>query len=287
MLFGAHMSIGGGVWRALERGRLLGCEVVQLFVKNNRRWFGRPLAREELARYQNERAAGRFAAVFGHAGYLINLAAPPSPNRDKSVRSLIEEVHRATALGLPFLVVHPGAHLDQGAALGLKQVAAALTEVLAATRTSPVRLALENTAGQGTCLGGPLAHLAAIYERVGNSERLGVCLDTAHLFAAGYDLRTPAGWDAVIREVDALLGLQEVLAFHLNDSQAPLGSRRDRHAHIGRGRIGLAAFGHVVRDARFARHPGCLETPKAQGLRADARNLRTLRALAKGHQAGP
>ncbi len=286
MLFGAHMSTSGGVARALERGRRIGCEVVQLFVKNNMQWFGKPYPPEALAQYARERDASRLACIFGHAGYLINLAAPASANRDKSVQSLVQEIQLATELELPFLVLHPGAHLGRGEAAGIRQVAAGLNEVIAATRTSPVRIALENTAGQGTCLGWQLAHLAEIYNQVQRPERLGICLDTAHFLAGGYDIRTPHGWNAAIREIETLVGLPEILAFHLNDSKTALGSRVDRHEHIGRGHLGLAGFRHIVNDARFARHPGCLETPKSPDLHEDVENLARLRSLLKRNRGG-
>jgi deoxyribonuclease IV len=281
MKFGAHMSTGGGVWKALERGRSIHCDVVQLFVKNNMQWFGRPCAPPDLARYANQLAAHPFACVFGHAGYLINLGAPASPNRDKSIKSLIQEIQLAGDLGLPFLVLHPGAHLGAGEPSGLKQIVAGLDEVFRATRSSPVRIALENTAGQGTCLGHQTAHLAAIYDRVKEPKRLGICLDTAHLFAAGHDIRTPKGWKAAIDEVHQLIGLDQVLAFHLNDSKTELGSRVDRHAGIGQGRIGRAAFRHIVNDPRFRDRPGCLETPKSADLHEDVANLAVLRSLAR------
>ena len=199
-------------------------------------WFGKPYSPQDLALYANELAANRFACVFGHTGYLINLGAPPSANRDHSIKALVQEIQFATQLGLPFLVLHPGAHLGTGEESGLKQIVAGLDEVFAATKASPVRIALENTAGQGTCLGNKSAHLAAIYDRVKKPERLGVCLDTAHFFAAGYDIRTPKGWNAAIREVVSLIGRKQILAFHLNDSKTDFGSRVDRHAHIGHGK---------------------------------------------------
>ncbi len=256
----------------------------QLFVKNNMQWFGKPFSPEDLAAYANEQAASRFACVFGHTGYLINLAGPASENRDRSLKSLIQEIQLATQLGLPFLVLHPGAHLGTGEAAGIKQIVAGLDQVLAATRRSPVRIALENTAGQGTCLGHRIEHLAAIFDRVKKPERLGVCLDTAHFFAAGYDIRTPKGWNAAIREVASLIGLKQILAFHLNDSKTGLGSRVDRHEHIGKGHIGKPAFRYIVNDARFKTHPGCLETPKSADLHEDVRNLATLRLLAKSRR---
>jgi len=243
MKFGAHMSASGGVWKALQRGRSIDCEIVQVFVKNNMQWFGKPFSTDALALYAKERAANDFSCIFGHAGYLINLGGPASEKRDRSIESLIEEIRLATELDLPFLVMHPGAHLGTGEEMGLRQIRTGLDEAFAATKTSSVRIALENTAGQGTCLGNRLEHLARIYERGKSPERLGVCLDTAHLFAAGYDIRKRKGWDAAIRKVDSLIGLKEILAFHLIDSRTELGSRVDRHAHIGKGKIGKEGLG--------------------------------------------
>jgi deoxyribonuclease IV len=273
------MPTAGGVWRALQRGAVTGCEVVQIFVKNNLQWFGKPISRPDLARFAGELAAAQLKLVFGHTGYLINLAAPASANRDKSVQSLLQEIQLASDLGLPFLVLHPGSHLGQGEDPGLDQVVAGLDEVFRATRSSPVRIALENTAGQGTCLGHRIPHLATLVERCQYPQRLGVCIDTAHLFAAGHDMRTPRGWNAVIREIETVIGLDRILAFHLNDSKTELGSRVDRHAGIGQGKIGRQAFRHVVGDPRFRDLPGCLETPKSADLHEDVENLAVLRGL--------
>jgi len=279
MLLGAHCSTAGGVACALERAVRIGAECCQLFVKNNMQWFARPLREEELRAYREARHRAGLGCVFGHAGYLINLAAPPSPNRDKSLRSLVQEVERAEALDLPFLVVHPGAHLGTGVETGLARVAEALDEVIAATPGCRVRLALENTAGQGTCLGAELWHLTELYQRVRHPERLAICLDTAHLWGAGYDIRTPDGWARVWEELEGGVGLDQLVAFHLNDSKASLGSRVDRHEHIGRGRLGLEAFRLLLADPRFAALPGCLETPKSDDLHEDRENLAVLRAL--------
>jgi deoxyribonuclease IV len=275
------MSTGGGVWKALQRGAEIQCDVVQLFVKNNMQWFGKPYVPHDLALYANELASGKLRAVFGHAGYLINLGAAPCDNRDKSVKSLIQEIQLATQLGLPFIVMHPGAHLGAGEESCLQQIVSGLDEAFRATKDSPVRVALENTAGQGSCLGHRIAHLAAVFDKVERPERLGVCLDTAHFFEAGYDIRTPKGWDAAIKEVDDLIGIKQVLAFHLNDSKTDLNSRVDRHEHIGQGKIGREAFRHIVNDPRFKNHPGCLETPKSKDLHEDVENLATLRSLVK------
>lgn len=279
MNFGAHMSTAGGVWKALGRAKAIQCEVCQIFVKNNMQWFGKPYAEQDIRRFVAERADGRLVCVFGHAGYLINLAAPPSRNRDNSLKSLIQEIELATSIALPFLVLHPGAHLGKGEREGIRQTVSGLNEVFRATRSSRVRIALENTAGQGSCLGNALEHVAAIYDAVDHTDRLGVCLDTAHLFAAGHDIRKPEGWDQVIATLRRLVGVREILAFHLNDSKAELNSRVDRHAHIGQGRIGLEGFRHIVNDPRFSKHPGCIETPKSKDLHEDLQNLATLRCL--------
>jgi deoxyribonuclease-4 len=279
MRFGAHMSTAGGIWKALERGHQISCESVQVFVKNNMQWFGRPYLPNDIAQFKSHRARGNFAHVFGHAGYLINLAAAPSENRDKSIKSMVQEIQLATEIELPFLVLHPGAHLGAGEDAGLKQVIAALNEVCRLTKESSVRVALENTAGQGSCLGCALHHLAVIYNGVDHPERLAVCLDTAHFYAAGFDIRTECGWNNALDKLDGLVGLEQVVAFHLNDSKTDLGSRVDRHAHIGQGKIGLDAFRHIVNDPRFQNHPACLETPKSDDLHEDVENLRVLRSL--------
>jgi deoxyribonuclease-4 len=285
MLFGAHCSTAGGYYMALRRATEIGAKICQIFVKNNMQWFGKPPSEHDLALYKTGLASSSLTCVFGHAGYLINLAAPACDNRQISIKSLIQEIEFATLLNLPFLVLHPGAHLGAGEQAGFDQMVAGLNEVVAATKKSPVRIALENTAGQGTCLGHKISHLAAIFDRVDKPQRLGICLDTAHFFAAGYDIRTPAGWDAAIGEVSGLIGLKQVLAFHLNDSKTALASRVDRHDHIGQGLIGKKAFRHIVNDARFKNLPGCLETPKSKDLKEDVQNLATLRSLVKSGSA--
>jgi deoxyribonuclease-4 len=281
MIFGAHCSTAGGVCTALERARLVSAESIQIFVKNNMQWFGRPHPPNDVERFQSERAQGGFAAIFGHAGYLINLGAGPSANRSKSIQSLIQEISFTGALQLPFLVLHPGAHLGAGEAEGLRNIVAGLDEVFRATKDSIVRIALENTAGQGSCLGNQFEHLAAIYDNAEHPERLAVCIDTAHLFAAGHDIRLPKGWDKTVKQMDLLFGRKQIVAFHLNDSKTELNSRVDRHEHIGKGKIGLQAFRHIVNDVRFKDSPACLETFKSEDLHEDVENLATLRSLVK------
>ncbi|HEV7926597.1 MAG TPA: deoxyribonuclease IV [Verrucomicrobiae bacterium] len=281
MIFGAHCSTAGGAYTAFKRAETIKAECAQIFVKNNMQWFGRAPTPEESERFTAEWKRLRLAAVFGHAGYMINLGAPPSANRTKSLQSLTQEITFADALGVPFLVLHPGAHLGAGEEAGLHQVIAGLDEVVRATKDSPVRIALENTAGQGSCLGYQLEHLAAIFDGVQKPERLAVCIDTAHLFASGHDIRAAKVWDKTIRRLDALIGRKQIAAFHLNDSKTDLDSRVDRHEHIGKGKIGLEGFRHIVNDSRFKKTPGCLETPKSDDLHEDIENLATLRSLVK------
>ena len=281
MKFGAHMSIGGGHWRALERGAGIGCEVVQIFVKNNMQWLGKHPVAADVEKFKIARKASAVAALFGHAGYLINLGSAAGPNRDKSLESLILEIEIATTLDLPFLVLHPGAHLGLGEGEGIKQAVKGLNEVFRETPKSKVRIALENTAGQGSCFGCQIEHLAAIYDAIENPKRLAVCIDTAHLYAAGYDIRSPKIWAQTLAKIDQLIGWKQVVAFHLNDSKTDLGSRVDRHEHIGKGKIGKEGFRHIVNDPRVRGLPGCLETPKSDDLHEDAENLAVLRSLVK------
>ncbi len=243
-------------------------------------WFGKPYTREELQAWSNEVASGKVQIIFGHSGYLINLGGPESENRQKSLRSLKQEIELCTQLGLPFLVMHPGSHLKQGEEAGIRQVISGLDEVFSET-VSLTRIALEVTAGQGTNLGSKLEHLAAIFDGVKEPSRLGVCLDTAHLFAAGFDIRTPEGWDSVLTSLESLIGLSNLLGIHLNDSKVDLGSRVDRHEHIGKGKIGLEPFRHIVNDPRLKGLPGSLETPKSKDCHEDRENLQILRELIK------
>ncbi|MCG3147596.1 MAG: Endonuclease 4 [Verrucomicrobiae bacterium] len=265
------MSIAGGVDRAIERGASIGCTAIQIFLKNNFQWTGRPYTPEEITRF-HAAVKKTGIAVFAHSGYLINPCAPNPKLRERSLAAIIDEIERATVLGVPFIVMHPGAHLGAGESPGLRLVAKTLDTAFRATKRSPVRIALETTAGQGTCLGHRFEHLAEIIAHSQFPDRLAVCVDTCHIFAAGYDIRTPAGYKSVAKQLAAL----PVVAFHLNDSKKPLGSRVDRHDHIGKGYLGLAAFRHVLRDRRWRNLPMSLETPKSADLHEDVANLRAL-----------
>ncbi len=272
MLLGVHVSAAGGVSRAVEEGLALGCEAIQVFTRNQRQWRPKPLRAAEARRFREAaRRAGYARRAMSHASYLINLCATDPRTLRRSRAALVDEVSRCEALGIPYLCVHPGAHMGAGEEAGLALVAESL--LFALSRTRRVTVLLENTAGQGTSLGWRLEHLAALC-RV---RRTGVVLDTCHLFAAGYDLRTPRAYERTMRAIEDVVGLRRVRAFHLNDSKAPLGSRVDRHEHIGAGRLGGAAFRRLVNDPRWATIFGVLETPKAGGM--DRRNLDLLRRM--------
>lgn len=274
---GAHMSIAGGLPQALVRGRELGCSVVQLFLKNQVRWAGRPLEPDEVTEFKRQQVATGIRTVFAHATYLINLASPDDAEWRRSLDAFHDELERAERLGLPFVVIHPGSHKGAGRSTGLARIARAVDELHTRTAGYRVRIALENSAGAGHLLGSRAGELGAILGAVRDSERVAFCLDTCHLLAAGYDIRTPAGSAAALAEFVAAVGLDRLVAFHLNDAKAGLGSGLDRHEHIGRGHVGLAAFRFLVNHPRLGRVPMSLETPKGDGW--DRRNLATLRRL--------
>jgi deoxyribonuclease-4 len=273
------MSIAGGLHLALARGRALRCDAVQIFLKNQRQWAARPLGADEVRAFRAARRATGIRWVFAHASYLINLASPSPAAWARAVDAFTDELESAEALGLGSVVIHPGSHLGTGVEAGVARVAAALGEALRRTRGYRVRVALENTAGAGGALGKTFAELGAMLDRVDRARRVGVCLDTCHLFAAGYDVRTAAGYLGVIAECERVVGLERVLAFHLNDARTPLGSGLDRHENIGRGELGLGPFRRLLNDSRFAGIPKVLETPKEPEPIADRRNLTVLRWL--------
>ncbi len=278
-LRGAHMSIAGGLHRALERGREVGCSTIQIFLKNQLQWTAPPYSQEQIREFRSAWKATAMRMVFAHSSYLINLAAPFDAEWKQAVAAFHDELERAEALGLPFVVIHPGSHRGLGLEVGLARIVRALDEVTDRTRGYRVMVLLENTAGGGSTIGRSFEELAALLERVRATERVGVCLDTCHLFAAGYDLRTLEGYTAVVKACARQVGLARVRAFHLNDARAPLGSGLDRHEKIGKGRLGLAAFRWLMTDRRFMRVPMALETPKDPEPRADRAALALLRKL--------
>ena len=279
MNLGAHMSIAGGMHRAIERGRSIGCNAVQLFVHNTNQWRTRKLGPGEIALFREK--AGMFAPNFilAHSSYLVNLASPDRKILERSLEGFLDEMNRARALGIPYLVVHPGSHRGAGEAAGVKRIASSLDDILSATRPSGPEILLETTAGQGDSLGTTFDQLARIIGAVRANGSIGVCFDTCHVFAAGYDLRTKRTYEETIRAFDLALGIERLKAFHVNDSRKELGSRGDRHAQIGEGALGLKAFSFLMNDERFFDRPMVLETPKGTDDSNDIRNLALLRGL--------
>jgi len=279
IVLGAHMSIRGGVSMAIERARSIRCTAMQMFVKNNMQWFARPLTSEEIRAFLNHVQRGELLSVFAHANYLINLAATNPQFHANSIRALAEELVRADQLELPFLVLHPGAHLGAGEEAGLKKIVDSVDELFRKIPKVKTKIALEFTASQGSCIGHRFEHLAHIIANVREPERLRVCLDTAHLFAAGYDIGSESGVRKTFHQFDRVIGRDRLVAIHVNDSKTGRGSRVDRHDHIGKGRIGLHAFRFIMRSPRFSKIPKVLETPKGKDLAEDVMNLKTLRGL--------
>lgn len=276
---GAHMSIAGGLHLAFDRMREVQGEALQIFTKNERQWKAPQLDSSEVQLFTEKWAAVGRPPVAAHDSYLINLAALDPAKLEKSIAAFCDELRRAEALGIPFLISHPGSHLGQGVEAGLQSFVTHLDRAIQLSRTSTVMILIETTAGQGTNLGSSFEEIAYILDRSSNKERLGVCYDTCHTFAAGYDLRTREDYDKTLSRFDAVIGLQHLKFFHLNDSKRALGSRVDRHEHIGRGFIGLEGFRLLLNDARFKCHPMVLETPKGKELKEDKENLATLRSL--------
>jgi len=280
-LLGAHMSVAGGLHLAFVRIREAGGESLQIFTRNQRQWRARAVSAEERRLFLDAWEECGPMPVAAHNSYLINLASPKEEVREKSIRALADELRRCSALKIPYLVMHPGAHLGSGAEAGISRVAENLDTVFEATAgADEVMVLLENTAGQGSSLGATFAELAAIIGSSRHSKRFGVCLDTCHAFAAGYDIRIEAAYEKTFAEFDKEIGLERLRFFHLNDSLQALGSHVDRHTHIGAGKIGKEGFRLLMNDPRFAEHPMTLETPKGEDLQEDKENLALLRSLA-------
>jgi deoxyribonuclease-4 len=280
-ILGAHQSIVGGFDRAVERARERGCDCVQLFTKNNNQWRAAPIVAGQPERFREALKRLGISHPLAHDSYLINLASPDRTLWRRSVTAFVEELRRADRLGIPYVVTHPGAYTTSSESRGLRRIVRALDEIQERTRDLRARCLLETTAGQGTSLGWRFEQLAEILEGVAEPEQLGFCFDTCHVFAAGYPLGTEEEYRATMRRFNRLVGLKRIKAFHLNDSRRPLGSRVDRHAHIGRGEMGIEPFRLLLADRRFRRVPMYLETPKGEenGEDLDAVNLRTLRGL--------
>lgn len=280
MPIGAHMSIAGGVGNALIRGKDVGCDVIQIFTKSSNQWKVKPLADGEVKEFQKKREETGIWPAVAHNSYLINLASPDMELNQKSVDTMLIEMNRAEALDLPFIVMHPGAHTGSGEEAGLKRIASALNILFDKTKGYKVGLVLETTAGQGTVLGNRFEHIRDVIDGVRDKERIGVCFDTCHSFVAGYDLRKR--YDEVFNEFDKVIGLDILKAFHINDTLKGLGSRIDRHWHIGKGELGLETFRRIMTDERFKDIPMIVETPKGvneEGIDLDIINIGILKEL--------
>jgi deoxyribonuclease IV len=277
---GCHVSTSGGVDKAPERGRKIGARCMQVFTRNQMSWKVKPLEKPEADAFAKNRRAARIGTVMSHDSYLINLGSPDDAQRRRSIAAFSEEMARCTRLGVDMLNFHPGAHMGAGLDTGIGHIVDALNGVCEAFPDSPVKLVLETTAGQGTTVGRTFAELAAILGRLDVPERFGICVDTAHVFAAGYDIATEAGWEATWREFDAALGMDRLCAFHVNDSKVPLGAHVDRHALIGRGEIGQKTFVRLVTDPRTRGVPMFLETPAGES--GYAKEIRWLTDASKG-----
>jgi len=277
LLLGAHMSIAGGVYNALVSGKELGCTTIQIFTKNANQWKAKELSTEEIERFKQLQKETQISPVVAHDSYLINIASKDKELLEKSRQSLLFELTRTERLGIPCLVMHPGSNPNE--ADGIKRIADSLNWIHSQSPKYSARICLETTAGQGNTLGHRFDQIAGIIDLLGDKSRVGVCYDTAHTFAAGYDIRTRKAYQATSKEFDKIIGLKKLKVIHLNDSKKDFGTRVDRHEHIGKGFIGLDAFRMLLNDPRFEKVPKILETPKEGDM--DENNLEVLRSLVK------
>ncbi len=278
-LLGAHMSIAGGVDKALLEGKKVDCDVIQIFTKSSRQWAAQPYTKEEIQSFLQNQKETEIVTVVAHDSYLLNLGSPDEGLRKRSVHAFIDEMERCETLSIPYLIAHPGAHMGAGEEGGIKTIARSLDEIHAGYSGYNVKITLEITAGQGSNLGYRFEQIRSMIDATKESDRLRVCFDTEHAFAAGYDIRTKEGYERTFSEFDEMIGLNLLAAFHLNDSKKEFHSRVDRHEHIGKGYIGVEAFRLLMNDQRFWGIPMCLETPKGPDLKEDRENLTLLRSL--------
>lgn len=280
MLIGAHMSIAGGVDKAIERGVALSCTTIQLFTKNSNQWKGKALKADEVERFLALKEKSKISPIIAHDAYLINLASSSHELRKKSIHALITEIERCRILEIPYIIIHPGAHLGSGEDAGIKNITDSLNIIFKRAEASGVDVVLETTAGQGTNIGYRFEHLCRIMDGVKYKQRIKVCLDSCHIFAAGYDISTPEGYDKVMDNFNRLIGLDRLVCIHVNDSKKGFGSRVDRHEHIGKGSMGKLFFKLLMNDKRFEHVPKIIETPKGEDMKNDRRNLALLRKMA-------
>ena len=279
MLFGAHESIAGGVFNAIERGKKATCDTIQMFNKSNSQWRAAKLKPEDIEKYFELQKELKISVSTSHASYLINIASPDPALAEKSVASLKEEMERCKVLKIPNLVLHPGAHMGEGVDKGIERVIGSLNRLFDSLKDNNVTLLLETTAGQGSVLGSTFEQIAAMIKSVEAPEKVGVCLDTCHIFAAGYPISDASDYKKTIKQFDDVVGIDKLRIIHMNDSKKGLGLHVDRHEHIGKGEIGIEGFRNIVNDARLSHIPMILETPKEEELVEDIENLKVLRGL--------
>jgi len=278
-LLGAHVSIAGGVSESIGRGTAIGCDCIQIFTKSSRTWKNKPYSEEEIAAFKRMLRESAIGCVIAHDSYLVNLGAPDAALRKKSIDGFIDELERCDALGVPWLVAHPGSHVGSGEDVGIATIAKSIDEAHKACPGFKVKVALEITAGQGSNLGCSFPQMARIFDAVQEHDRLRLCFDTEHAFASGYDISNAEGYERTFAELDQHIGVKRIVAFHLNDSMKALGSRVDRHEHIGKGHIGKGAFERLLHDPRFFGIAMCLETEPGPEMKDIAADLVTLRGL--------
>ena len=281
MLFGAHESISGGVFNAIERGQTATCDTIQMFNKSNSQWRAKKIEQVELDKYFEMIKETGVTVSTSHSSYLINIASPDKELNEKSYKSLKEEMERCEMLKIPNLVLHPGSHVGTGEEAGIKRIIKNLNRLFKELKDNNVCLLLETTAGQGSNLGYTFEQIAEMIDGVKIQDHIGVCLDTCHIFAAGYPISDPKEYKQTMKKFDDIIGLDKLRIIHMNDSKKEFGSRRDRHEHIGKGHIGIEAFRNIVNDKRLKNIPMILETPKEEELKEDIENLKVLRSLVK------
>ena len=281
MLFGAHESISGGAFTAIERGKLATCDTIQMFNKGNNQWKAKKLEKEEIDKFFKAIEDTGVTVSTSHTSYLINVASPDKKLAAVSLKSLKEEMERCNLLKIPNLVMHPGSHVGTGEAEGIKRISDNLNKLFDGLENNTVCLLLETTAGQGSHLGYTFEQIAQMIDGIEDKAHIGVCLDTCHIFAAGYAISDPKDYKATMKKFDEVIGLDKLKIIHMNDSMKEFGSKKDRHEHIGKGHIGIEAFRNIVNDKRLAKVPMILETHKEEDLLDDIENLKVLRSLVK------
>ncbi len=281
MLFGAHESISGGVFNAIIHGQTATCDTVQIFNKSNAQWRAAALKDAELKKYFDLQKETGITVSTSHASYLINLASPNKELEDKSIAGIKLEMERCEILKIPSLVFHPGSHVGEGEEKGMNQISKNINKLFGMLKDNNVMLLLEVTAGQGSNLGYKFEQIAYMISKVENKKKVGVCFDTCHVFASGYPLSDPADYKKTMKAFDDIIGIDRIQIIHMNDSKGDLGSKKDRHEHIGKGKIGLEGFRNIINDSRLAKIPKILETPKEEDLKEDIQNLKVLRSLVK------